>query len=279
MLALRIWLAALPKVVRFLITMHVLVYLVSALVLWRISPIADFMWGHLALSTSWWREPWQLITYTLINPGSFRGLLHFAFGLLWLYWMGRDLEDLRGSAMILALWVLCAAGGGAVAMLLAPIVLPGQAQLVAYTMWGPVLGIVAAVCTWDPDKRIGLFPGILLKVIYLVCAFLALELLLRPAGSGSALVSFSGAACGVVFVLLVRRGVNVYSWAEALLGSPSKWLDRMESRLSHPPGRTNQTATELEEDDVDRILDKINAEGMDALTNEERRILEEASRQ
>ena len=107
MLALRIWLAALPKVVRFLITMHVLVYLVCALVLWRIPPIADFLWENLALGASWWREPWQLLTYSLVHPGSFRGLLHFAFALLWLYWIGRDLEEMRGSAIMLALWILC----------------------------------------------------------------------------------------------------------------------------------------------------------------------------
>ena len=266
----------LPRVIRFLLALNVIAYLLCAIVLWRIPATVRILETHFVLGISWWREPWQLVTYSLLHPASFFGLLHFAFGLFWLYWIGQDLEDLRGSAITLSLWCCCTIGGGMITML---ITLALELETPAFMgMWGPLIGMMVAVCAWNPDRRIRLFALGSFRLLYVVAVLLFLDLL-RPA---SGLVSVGGAAFGWLFVWLDKQGVDLSSWANRLLQVPSRFKASLRGGPEESMEELERAVEPFQDtpayDEVDRILDKINAEGMDALTDSERRVLEEASR-
>lgn len=228
------------------------------------------------LSSSWWQQPWQLATYSLFNPASFGGLIHLAFGMFWLHWIGRDVEEIRGSALVLSVWCFSVVVGGLMTALAASGL--GMETPAFMGPWAGVIGVMVAACLWFPDKRIWLFVVGPIRLWYVVAALVLLELL-RPA---SGLVSAGGAASAWLFVWLDRRGVDLHSWADRLISPPEddpreiacaaerRFMARRLIARSNPG---------LEMDEIDRILDKINAEGFDALTDSERRALKKASRQ
>ena len=241
--------------------------------MWRIPITAELLESHFVLGSLWWQKPWQLATYSLIHPASFGGLIHLAFGLFWLYWIGRDLEDLRGPGLMLSLWCFVVVFGGLLAVLAAPVL---GIEVLAFTgIWAGVIGVMVAVCLWFPDRRIRLFLLGSVRLWYVVAALVVLELL-RPA---SGLVSVGGAAGAWLFVWLDQRGADLHTWADRLFSSSQRLgafrhADRAASR-----GHRSTAAPDTNLDEVDRILDKINAKGMDALTDAERKALQEASRQ
>ncbi|MDE2956929.1 MAG: rhomboid family intramembrane serine protease [Bacteroidota bacterium] len=264
----QVWYLSLSRVTRGLLVVYGAAFLAGFAVLWRIPLTAELLDSQFVLSMLWWQKPWQLATYSLIHPASFGGLIHLAFGLFWLYWIGRDLEDLRGPGLMLSLWGFVVVVGGLLAALAAPVL--GLEMFVFTGIWAGVIGVMVAVCLWFPDRRIRLFLVGSVRLWYVVAALVVLELL-RPA---SGLVSVGGAAGAWLFVWLDQRGADLHTWADRLLGSSGR-----PRALRHAEERRPTAAPDTHLDEVDRILDKINAEGMDALTGAERKVLEDASRQ
>jgi len=94
-----------------------------------------------------------------------------------------------------------------------------------------------------------------------------------------------GAAAGFLFVLLLRNGNdagawmnNLYSWFINLF-NPDKNRNTIKERVFYNTGnRTpyNKTSN-VTEQRIDEILDKINQKGYDFLTKEEKDILKRAS--
>lgn len=277
MIQFRLWFLALPRITRFILVLYCSAFASCFVVLWRIPITAGFLESQLVLGASWWRAPWQLITYSLLHSASFGGLIHLAFGLFWLYWIGREVEELRGSAIMLSLWSFSVVVGGLMAVLVAPTI--GFETPAFAGLWGGVLGTMVAVCLWVPDKRIWLFVLGPIRLWYIVAALLVLELV-RPA---SGLISVGGAASAWLFVWLDRRGVDMKYWADYLLKATAKlraYLRAPETDSKpQPNGHKVHSSTNVDTDELDRILDKINAEGMEALTRSERRVLDKASRQ
>ena len=90
-------------------------YLLWQVLLIHIPPVRAFVWDHLALNPDLPRvlfEPWQLLTYGFLHlePG-LGGLLHVLFNMLWLVWIGRDLEELQGPGRLFGLYLIGAVGG------------------------------------------------------------------------------------------------------------------------------------------------------------------------
>ena len=314
------WYGALPRALRVLLTINVVVYVLWFLLFSRIEATAAFVVNHLALNPGLpgvLFEPWQLLTYNFLHLGTdFWGLIHLAFNMLWLYWIGRDHEDLHGPYQITALYLITGIGGGLLTVLLNAS-FPGVAVFggTVHGASASVLGVMTAVAVQYPQKKIGLLFIGPVRLIYLVLAFLVLDLLFL-AGSNTAVgAHLGGALFGFLFVKVEDKGVDLTSWTRIFFpdrsarhsasGKPEGGvLNRLESWLAARGGergevpsarerkrgksplariRTLQTTTEVEElpieNEIDRILDKISEQGMASLTEEERRILHEASRQ
>jgi membrane associated rhomboid family serine protease len=313
----RSWLAAQPRALRLLLLVNGGVYLLWQIILIHVAPVRDFVWDHLALNPDLPRilfEPWQLLTYAFLHlaPGM-GGLLHVLFNMLWLVWIGRDLEELQGPARLFGLYVIGAVGGALLTVVLhAAFPAASLFSGIVHGASGAVLAVMAGVGLLFPDKQILLFLLGSVRLIHLVLGFLMLDVLFLAAGGTSVSAHLGGALTGFAFARLQQRGVDVVAWAAPFFrsrprGARSRYraespsvLDRMEGwlagrRASGKTDRAQEPRREREvpsagevavgegtdepaESDVDRILDKISESGYDSLTPAEKRILYEASR-
>ncbi len=332
---LQTWYHALPKVIRWLMTINVVVYICWVVLFVHIPFTRAFFWDHLAFNTEWPRfliEPWQFITYNFLHLGSyeepgfgFGSLLHIGFNMYLLYFFGREHEDLYGSKSLLALYLITGIGG-AVVSALAYAALPesvlGTEEAVIHGASASVLGIMAALVTLDPHRKVHLLLIGTVRMLYVVIGFLILDALVLSQISDSAFAAhLGGALFGFLFIKIEDKGVDLTSWTRIFFREPRSrrrspapaeegkgFLGRLEARLAardnektksrsrgeskkraktggklpmakirvlHP---TEKTAGSLE-NEIDRILDKISEQGIESLTAEEKRVLEEASRQ
>ena len=295
------WYGMQPRGLRALITINVVIYVIWLLFFSRFDGTYLFITQHLALHPTLPElllEPWQLVTYNFLHLGTgfWDGLLHIGFNMLWLYWIGQEYEQLHGPAPVTAIYLIGGVGGGLLSLLWYPLV---DAQAIIHGASASVLAVITAVATLYPHKRIGLlFIGVV-RLVWVVVGFLVVDILFA---SGTAVAAhIGGAATGFLFARLEQRGVDLSSWAGIFYGRRAnrsrpgsergggvkKWFSRKQpvsfgSSASSPPN-PSMRAVELDKEEdhsseVDRILDKISEEGYEALTEQEKRALYEASR-
>jgi membrane associated rhomboid family serine protease len=236
------------------------------------------------LGTNFW--PWQLVTYMFLHGGFW----HIFFNMLMLWMFGTELEHTWGSAKFLLYYLLCGIGAGVANLLVAPML--GQ---VAPTVGasGAVFGILIAFGMLWPDRPIYVYFLLPIKAKYFIAASIGLELITGITGSpdGVAHVAhLGGAAVGFIFIFTERHseafrnlmgnlGSGVFRRASrpgprAWTGSEvrdARFYDIGETRHKEDEGEVTQEV-------VDAILDKISKGGYQSLSDEEKRILNEASR-
>ncbi|MBO6576974.1 MAG: rhomboid family intramembrane serine protease [Rhodothermales bacterium] len=219
----RLWYASQPVALRTLVAINVVLYLVWQFPLVLIEPVREFVWNHLALNPGVpgiLFEPWQLLTYAFLHlqPG-LGGLLHVGFNMLWLWWIGRDLEELQGPHVLTAAYVYGALGGSLLTVLLKG-AFPGSPLFgaVVHGASGAVLGVMAAVATLYPFKSIGLILIGVVPIRYIVIGLLALDILFLAAGGTSISAHFGGAATGFAYAKLRLMGRDGSGWARVFFG-------------------------------------------------------------
>lgn len=329
MTRLQSWYHALPKAIRWLMTINVVIYVFWVLLFVHIPATRAFVFEHLALNPAIpdvLFEPWQLLTYNFLhlgdlrNPGlSLGSLLHIGFNMLWLYWVGRDHEDLHGPSAVVAIYVITGLGGGIMSIVMHGLIpgFSGGADVVfIHGASASVLGVITAVAVMYPHKKIALLFIGPVRLIYLVLAFLAFDLFLRFGGGTAVAAHLGGALFGFLFVKIEARGLDLTSWADVFFRKPrarrtspvkesGSLLGRLEARLAARNKGSEGSSSRGEakkkvgkspiakiralhssepevvsiESEVDRILDKISEQGIESLTEEEKRVLEDASRQ
>lgn len=230
-------------------------------------------------------RPWTPLTYMFTHEG----VLHLVFNMLGLFFFGPVLEERWGSKAFLRFFLICGFAGA-----LLSVAFPNQAIEGASAA---VFGIMVAFAVYWPDSPIyvwGIFP---IKAKWLVLALVAVNLLSLPdaRSSGTAHLAHLGGAIAAFAYLKSPFAPSAFG---EVYSSPRKkkpqhqatrrgWRDLFSRRRApalkaapepkaKPAPRTVQV--KRDQDDVDRILDKISEAGIESLTPEERRRLEEASR-
>ncbi len=302
----KIWYAAPPRALRLLLTINVVAYLLWQVVLAHIGVVNEFVSGYLALRSAWpdvLRTLWQLLTYNFLHLDfGLDGLIHIAFNMLWLVWIGREYENTHGPEKLMAVYLLAGVGGGVLTVLYD---LVSPATFVVYGASASVLGVVAAVAFLYPHRSIALLFIGNVRLLYLLYFVLALDVFIALFGAGRTAVAahFGGAMTGALFALAQKNGVDIWSWAafmfpgsrvrrrpasrrpapgDSSLGRLEYWLasrnKKETARITRlEPSHREDTRERGTESELDRILDKISEEGFEALTPDERRFLEKAS--
>ncbi|PEN13664.1 rhomboid family intramembrane serine protease [Longibacter salinarum] len=310
------WYYRQPPALRVILAINVTVYVLAQFlrVLWP-GGLA-FIVDHFALHATFpdiLLEPWQLITYNFMHTSAgFGGLLHIAFNMLWLFWIGREYEEMHGSDRMWTVYILAGIGGGLVSLLLMPLGIFGNPNIPIVGASASVLGVLMAVAILYPYKQIALlFIGVV-RLIWVVIGFLVIDVLINLGSNSVALTAhWGGALSGYLFAKAERGGMNLTGWTRifgggskkkrgrrgskkgeslGLLGRLEVWLggnpnpdpdsgstSPVSSRSASSSSGSSKTTTSSKEDEVDRILEKISEQGYDALTEEEKRILYEAS--
>ena len=275
-----------------LVIANVLVFLVQ-LAVRNWSPSYPFD-QNFALSLSGIRhgELWQLITFQFLHGG----LLHLLLNCWALFLFGRELEEFLGRATFLKLYLFSGILGGVVQLLcalLAPRYFGGM--LVGAS--AGVFGLVAAYAALFPEREFTVLIFFVIpvtlraKMLLFWGAVIALVGAVTPGGNVAHAAHLGGMLGGLLFLNLARPA------ATALGGAGALW-DRFRFRWRRPlpppsgsahwqrlewdapaPGRRPAASTRPDQfmaTEVDPILDKIAAHGIQSLTAEERQILEQA---
>lgn len=313
----KLWYNRQPPALRALLVINVVIY-----ILWQFlrlsSPIEAFVWEHLALNPGLpgiLLQPWQLLTYNFLHlaPG-LGGLIHIAFNMLFLYWIGKGLEEMHGSHTLMAVYILAGLAGGLITVILHNLIPIALFQGIVHGASASVLGVLMTVAILYPYKKIALLLLGTIRLLYIVIGFLVLDFLLALGGGGRSVTAHWGGALGGFLMAKAEHSkIDMTSWARIFFGgggrspSPSRrvsrassgpkkkgWIDRLDDWLTGAasPQSSSSTTSEssgssssssqadggADDEEVDRILDKISEQGYDALTEEEKRILYEASK-
>jgi membrane associated rhomboid family serine protease len=226
---------------------------------------------------------WQLLTFQFLHGGPG----HLVMNCLMLYFFGRPMEAELGPRRFLSLYFGAGVVGGLLQVLCQGL-LPGHFGTGA-TLGASagVFGLVAAFATLHREEPIHLiFPPVAIRAKWLLVfsAILAGFGLLRPDDIAHA-AHAGGMVAGVLFALYLQRWQGRWHWPRReARPSRVRGLEIVsEDRL--PPagsrrGRQSAARGPVDEDwmarEVDPILEKISAHGIQSLTDDEKRILETA---
>lgn len=233
-------------------------------------------------------KPWTIITHFFLHTN----VWHIIGNMLWLWLFGYILQDLTGARKLVPIFIYGALAGAGAFMLSYNIFDIFRPELPFKSLLGAsagVMAIAAAATMISPKYRIfpmlnGGFPLWILMVVFVI-----IDLATIPTNNpGGHIAHLGGAAMGVIFVMLMKRGYdasawmnNVYDWFNELF-APSRAREEKRTReklfykgTTRPFTRTPN----LTQQKVDEILDKINQKGYNHLSEEEKELLKRASQE
>jgi membrane associated rhomboid family serine protease len=236
-----------------------------------------------ALRSGW---IWTMLTYSFLHDPHF--IPHVALNLFMLYLLGRELLPMLGPKRFLGLYA-SATLAAAVTWTAVHWRFAGNHELMGATATIDALFIVFAC--FFPNQELNflllfLFP-VTLKPKYIAGALVAFDLfsLIFWELPGAALpydiaIASSAHLGGMLTGFVYYRFVYDTHWFGPGGRAPEvelpRWLKRAKKPVpALPPPNAPATPEEIRAQ-VDRILDKINSQGLGALTAEEKRILDEA---
>jgi membrane associated rhomboid family serine protease len=270
-----------PRMTTGLIIILIVAFLVQSLLLFY----GDFeLSQHLALSVDGLRHGriWQLLTFQFLHSTPWPW--HVLFNCLGLYFFGRPVEEMVGGKKFLALYLLAGVAGG-LFQVLVTVVLPRHMDIPVVGASAGVCGMIAIFCAINPMQElttwIYLLP-ITIRARYFLLALGAYSIFgtLIPLSSVAHAAHLGGILLGLGYVRFARRfSEDLPSWFPWRLRERGA-VYRRESRAKHSrwnrPRPDPQHAPGFISREVDPILDKISSQGLDSLTEKERKILEAA---
>jgi membrane associated rhomboid family serine protease len=230
----------------------------------------------------WIQRPWTILTYMFTDAGS-NVFIRLIANMLWLWTFGFVFQQRAGNSKLIPLYLYAGLGGGLFFLFFNTV--SGNWLIGAQVA---VFGVSTAAVVMAPNHKIMIqvrngFPLWSLYIIYVI--FNSITITAYPISLGSALLG-SG-LFGAGFVWLLKRGIDAGSWMNVLYDkivfafSPPKKPSKSEMRNqifyktgNRPPFETFGNPNQKR---IDEILDKINTEGFDKLTDAEKEILRKAS--
>ncbi len=220
-------------------------------------------------------RPWGALTYMFLHGGFW----HLAINMLVLFFFGPALEARWGAREFIKYYLICGMGGVALSFLFASHNIIGASAAV----YGLMLAF-AMVWPTAPIYVWGIFP---VQAKWLVGFLFFLTFMSAFGGAGGGVAHFAhlgGLVTGFIYLKSdwkasekLQKFTNAARGARRLAIVPSE--DAASASASKP-----RRADSSREDDkatldaVDEVLDKISAEGMSSLTDDERKLLDEVSR-
>lgn len=300
---------AFPPFIRFLLIANVVVFVVENLFL------AGLTYGGTRLDTlmmQWFALmpidsgflPWQLVSYQFMH-GS---IGHLFFNMLALWMFGMELEHLWGTRRFATYYLLSGIAAGATHILINTLMGGPGAPTVGAS--GSIMGVLLAFGLTFPTRPVMMFPiffPIPARIFVMLYAGLDLVMGIMNTNDGVAHFAHLGGALGGW--LLLRFGAPLFRLVDDQSGAMPRGLRdedaidveyrdvprqrvrydyQNETTTAPPPPAAPRTVTPtrfvvdgeaITQEAIDEILDKISQAGYHSLTEHEKRILFEVSRQ
>lgn len=263
-----------PIAIRTIIAINVVVFLVQILGGPGLNSWIKFNFGFVTSFPTIFLEPWRMITYGFLHDS----VLHILFNMLWLWWMGRTVEETIGPRSFIIVYL------GAV--ILGVLVNAGLAQIFGDTLVigasGGVTGVLVAFALLYPKTPIMLFLLPPIEARFFVVGWIAIDIIFLGTNDGVARLVHLGGALGAYLLIKAHKNgtdlSKVIRYFEYLFG-------RLKPSPSTKPKNKNMSIVkdveiveEVDQTELDEILEKISKSGYDALTKEEKQKLFELSK-
>jgi len=240
---------------------------------------------------------WTVVTYMFVHAW----LTHLAFNMFTLWMFGPRLEQVWGTRSFAYFYLWCGLGGA-----IAHLIFAGDVGVIGAS--GAISGVLVAYALRWPDEEIYLFGLIPMKSRWLIAAMIGMNVIfaLSPGSGIDWTAHLGGMAFGWLFLTLSSVGglSRVRGWVSsapedsedmprAVPRNRSPMRDRDSTGVDEVVTRSNavvlreskplQQVPQKESPKentarVNLVLDKISEQGIESLTTDERRLLEEMSR-
>lgn len=207
-------------------------------------------------------EPWTLLTHMFVHGG----LGHLFFNMLALFFFGSRVEERLGARHFVRLYFVAGVSGALLSFAMA-----FNASIIGAS--GGVFGVMLAFAWFWPRERIYIWGVLPIEAWLLVLIATGLALYSGFGGSRGGVADFAH--------LGGFLGAAVYLWAMNRFSSARRFKSRVtgiapasEKALKQNWRNVNlEGVHEISKADVNRILDKISAEGIGSLTPQEKQFL------
>jgi membrane associated rhomboid family serine protease len=243
------------------------------------SPFTALFWLDADQVIQHW-QIWRLLTQAFLHDPS--GISHILWNMLFLWWMGTEVEDIYGHREFLAFYLLAALASGVTYMVTDLMGFRGHPELGAS---GAIMGLTVLCACHYPMKQIRLF--FLLPVpIWLLCVIYVGKDLVDLLNGGNSVVAVAahlgGAGWGGLYYLWASNGGRLLglwpdwrSWRRSW-NRPKLRVYR-EEESEAPVAVAAGVEDEQFEAKLDALLEKVKLSGMQSLSDSERGFLDKAS--
>jgi membrane associated rhomboid family serine protease len=221
-------------------------------------------------------KPWTPITYMFLHVG----FIHLLFNILGLYWFGRMfLYHLEGEKL-LSVYLLGGIAGAALYVIsynLFPVFENSNSVLLGAS--GAVFAVLVAVAFYDPDREIMLPLVGSYRLKYIALFYVLLSVIgISSTNAGGSIAHLGGAAWGWFYIYQLRKGKDMGAGFVNFIKKIGKLFKRKNHlTVSHkqPPRDDYEYNRQknVQQDEINRVLDKIAKSGYDSLTNKEKELL------
>lgn len=232
--------------------------------------------GHFSTFNFFRLEVWRLVTFQFLHAD----LMHLLFNMLGLFFFGSLVEQQLGRRTYLAFYLVCGIAGGLLYLMLnllgtvamgmgidAPGLLINDARVPLIGASAGVFGVILACARIAPNSQVyvlGIIPMRLRTFAFGYVGLAAFNLLIGGSNAGGDAAHLGGAIAGWFFVRnahLLTDFFDVFT----------------DSRKGGGGGDRSPGKRARDEDEIDRILEKVAKSGIHSLSDREKKKLQQAS--
>lgn len=220
---------------------------------------------------SLYKKPWSIITYGFLHAD----FLHILMNLIVLYFIGNLFVEYFTQKQLLSFYLLGTLFGGLLYIFSQNYfpLFEGKSSLLVGASAG-ISAIFIGVATYMPNYQLKLrFVGFV-KLWYLAAFWIGFDILgLIGANAGGHFAHLGGALFGFLYVTKAsNKDINLFDKIASVFSSKKK--SPLKTVYKSPKKTTSKTVnTDLTQQQIDSILDKISKSGYDTLTKAEKEFL------
>lgn len=218
-------------------------------------------------------KPWSIFTYMFLQEEFW----HLFFNMLMLYYGGQIFLQYFTQKQLLLTYIF---GGlfGALFFIMSfnifPVFENMRDSAVALGASASVLSILIAAATYQPEYKLNLFLLGEVKMKWIAIIFVVIDLLSIPKGnSGGHIAHLGGALWGFLYAFMLRKDLDIYMIfkRQPRIKVKSRNTDNHHQRPKTDEQYNAERAQEQQE--IDKILDKIAKNGYSSLSEKEKEYL------
>ncbi len=223
-------------------------------------------------------RPWTLISYMFLHYE----LLHLLLNMLWLYSFGRIFLEYHQPRKLLSLYLFGGISGG-VFFMVAYNFFPYFQRAIPFTQLlgasAAVIAIVVATAVYVPNHVIHLILVGPVRIKWIALFSVVLYVVnLTGDNAGGNFAHLGGACWGLLYMSLLKSGFHISARSERFFDTLFRWSQpKKKLKVEYNSGnyrdyRYNRNK-KMQQEEINRILEKISTKGYDALTSDEKEML------